>query len=109
MNKNIFFVAVGGIGLYLFLQKKRNGSFSKESIVLYNLDYCPYCKKVRDKLKELGLDYTIKNVELAKYKKELAKKRDGKTTVPYLEICGQGFEESDVIVKVLDEKFGSMK
>jgi glutaredoxin 3 len=104
-NKNII-LALGGIGLIWFAVRQKKGSFSKHNIVLYDLQHCPYCQKVRDKLDELGLDYTQKDIEEPKFKKELAKKRKGKTTVPYIEIDGEGIEESDIIVEILEDRFG---
>ena len=41
-----------------------------------------------------------------KYKKELSKKRDGVTTVPYIEVDGEGMGESADIVEMLKNTFG---
>jgi len=102
------FLTVGGLGLiyWTFSLLKKQGSLSKTDIVLYDLEYCPYCQKVRNKLEELDISYKRKSVEIDKNKKELAKKRGGKTTVPYIEIDGEGTAESDIIIEMLEERFG---
>jgi len=107
-NTKTAFLTIGGFGLiyWTFNLLKKQGSLSKTEIVLYDLEYCPYCQKVRAKLEELGLPYQRKSVEIAKNKKELAKKRDGVTTVPYIEIDGEGTGESDIIVMILENMCG---
>jgi len=105
------FLTVGGLGLiyWTFNHLKKQGSLSKTEIVLYDLEQCPYCQKVRNKLEELELAYKRKSVEIAKNKQELAKKRDGVTTVPYIEIDGEGTGESDIIVMILENMCGKSK
>jgi len=109
-NKTLtnLFLTIGGSGLiyWTFDHLKKNGSLSKTSIVLYDLESCPYCQKVRSKLEDLNVSYKRKSVDVAKNKKELSNRRLGKTTVPYIEIDGQGFEESEIIVELLEERFG---
>ena len=102
------FLTIGGLGLvyWTFTHLKKQGSLSKTDIVLYDLEYCPYCQKVRDKLEELGLPYKRKSVEIPKNKEELAKKRSGITTVPYIEIDGKGTGESDIIIMILENMCG---
>ena len=103
------FLTIGGLGLvyWTFTHLKKQGSLSKTDIVLYDLEYCPYCQKVRAKLDELGLDYIRKSVEIPENKMELSDKRCGRTTVPYIEINGEGTGESEIIVMMLDKMFGS--
>lgn len=80
---------------------KRNGGLNKfNNIVLYMLDGCPFCKKVTDQLEALDFDYTKKEISNEQYKNELMSKT-GKTTVPYIEINGEGMFESDDIVEKL--------
>jgi glutaredoxin 3 len=112
MNKtDKVFLTIGGLGLiyWTFDHLNKQGSLSKTDIILYDLEHCPYCQKVRAKLEELDLPYKRKSVEIAKNKKELAKKRDGVTTVPYIEIDGEGTGESDIIVMILENMCGKSK
>ena len=110
-NTKTAFLTIGGLGLiyWTFNHLKKKGSLSKSDIVLYDLEYCPYCQKVRAKLDELGLDYIRKSVEIDANKQELAKKRGGVTTVPYIEIDGEGTGESDIIVMILENMCGESK
>ena len=86
---------------------KKTGSLSKKpKIVLYHLEHCPYCKLVRDTLDELDIEWVSKDISKKKYKKELSKKRDGVTTVPYIEVDGEGMGESADIVEMLKNTFG---
>lgn len=110
IKNNGVFLVFTGLGFLVisngFLKK---GSLSKKSkIVLYHLEYCPFCEKVIRKLEDLDLEYKSKEITEEKYKKELAKKRDGSTTVPYIEIDGEGMGESDEIIAMLDERFGNV-
>ena len=107
------FITLGATGLIVWTfnhikkSKDKQGSFSKKhKVVLYHLDYCPFCKLVRDKLDELGIEWTSKDISNKKYKNQLKKKRDGITTVPYIEVNGKGMGESAEIVEMLEQKFG---
>jgi glutaredoxin 3 len=111
-NENLF-IGIGAVGLiglsFLHLSKtqsKEGSYYKKPKVVLYHLEYCPFCEKVRDKLEELDIEWTSKDVSEAKYKKQLSKKRDGVTTVPYIEVDGVGMGESADIVQMLEQNFG---
>ena len=75
-------------------------------IELYQIERCPYCVKVRDKLTELGLSYIIHNrtnPETAKKMVELG----GSTQVPFLVDQEKNVKlyESDDIVGYLEEHY----
>jgi len=77
-------------------------------IVLYELDGCPYCAKVRRKLDELGLEYESRKVPGSHSKREEVKAVSGQTGVPVLvdEANGiEGMPESDDIVEYLEETY----
>ena len=79
----------------------------KHKIILYQFETCPFCEKVRDKLRGLGLTDKVKKVNMIRdrnnpERKELARK-SGVLTVPVMEIDGEFIGESDVIVKKLQE------
>jgi len=73
-------------------------------IKLYQFATCPFCEKVRVKLKELGLEYEKIEVDHAKKPKIVI---DLGGTVPVIDDNGTIMNESDDIVKYLENKYGS--
>jgi glutaredoxin len=51
---------------------------------LYQLEGCPYCRRVRDTLAELGLDYIIRNEPGSHRERTRVKALSGQTFVPTL-------------------------
>ncbi|WP_129114409.1 glutathione S-transferase N-terminal domain-containing protein [Halegenticoccus tardaugens] len=79
-------------------------------LVLYELDGCPFCAKVRNKLAELGLEYDSRTVPRARSERTEVKEISGQTGVPVLvdeEHGVEGMPESDDIVSYLEETYGS--
>jgi glutathione S-transferase len=80
------------------------------SLVLYELDGCPYCAKVTNKLDQLGLEYESRSVPSAHSERTEVEEVSGQTGVPVLvdEDNGvEGMAESDDIVAYLDRTYGS--
>lgn len=80
------------------------------NLELYELDGCPYCAKVTDKLDELGLNYESHMVPSAHSERDEVEEVSGQTGVPVLvdeENDVEGMPESDDIVEYLDEEYGS--
>lgn len=78
------------------------------SIKLYELNGCPYCKKVTRKLDELGLEYESIKVPSSHSKRDKVKEVSGQTGVPVIvdEKNGiEGMPESDDIVEYLEETY----
>ncbi|WP_336024454.1 glutathione S-transferase N-terminal domain-containing protein [Halobellus salinisoli] len=78
-------------------------------LVLYELEGCPYCAKVIDKLNELGLEYESVKVPSAHSERTAVEEISGQTGVPVLvdEANGvEGMPESDDIVEYLEETYG---
>ncbi|QCC46657.1 glutathione S-transferase N-terminal domain-containing protein [Halobellus limi] len=78
-------------------------------LVLYELDGCPYCAKVTDKLNELGLEYESVMVPSAHSERTEVEAVSGQTGVPVLvdEANGvEGMSESDDIVEYLEQTYG---
>jgi len=71
-------------------------------LILYTKTGCPYCKKVLDKLEELGTSFDERNIADEKNLHELIEK-GGKRQVPFLidEERGISMYESDDIVQYL--------
>ncbi|UPV75788.1 glutathione S-transferase N-terminal domain-containing protein [Halorussus limi] len=80
------------------------------NLELYELEGCPYCAKVVDKLDELGLDYESHMVASSKSERDEVEEVSGQRGVPVLvdeENGVEGMPESDDIVEYLDEEYGS--
>jgi glutathione S-transferase len=80
------------------------------NLVLYELEGCPYCAKVIDKLDELGLEYDSVMVPRSHSERTEVEEISGQTGVPVLvdEAHGvEGMPESDDIVAYLEETYGS--
>ena len=78
-------------------------------LVLYELEGCPYCAKVKRKLDELGLEYESRMVPSSHAEREEVQRVSGQTGVPVLvdeEHGVEGMSESDAIVRYLQETYG---
>ncbi|WP_435065573.1 glutathione S-transferase N-terminal domain-containing protein [Halobaculum sp. EA56] len=78
-------------------------------LVLYELEGCPYCAKVKNKLSELGLEYESIMVPRSHGERTEVKEVSGQTGVPVLvdeEHGVEGMPESDDIVAYLEETYG---
>jgi glutathione S-transferase len=75
---------------------------------LYNFENSPYCRKVRERLCELNLDYEVRNVAKESTRRPELVERGGQMMVPYLVDPNTGMEmyESDDIVEYLDATYG---
>ncbi|MFB6250169.1 MAG: glutathione S-transferase N-terminal domain-containing protein [Halobellus sp.] len=79
-------------------------------LVLYELQGCPYCAKVKDKLADLDLEYESVMVPSAHAERTEVEEISGQTGVPVLvdEANGvEGMPESDDIVAYLEKTYGS--
>ncbi|MGM0591888.1 MAG: glutathione S-transferase N-terminal domain-containing protein [Halobacteriota archaeon] len=80
------------------------------NLVLYELQGCPFCVKVKNKLSELGLEYESRMVPAAHAQRTEVKEVSGQTGVPVLvdeEHGVEGMPESDDIVAYLEETYGN--
>jgi glutathione S-transferase len=79
-----------------------------ELLELYQFEASPYCRKVREVLNELDLDYVVHNVAKKSPRRPELVERGGKMMVPYLVDPNTGTEmyESDDIVRYLRETYG---
>ena len=80
------------------------------NLKLYELDGCPYCAKVINKLDEMGLEYESIMVPRSHSERTEVEEVSGQTGVPVLvdeEHGVDGMPESDDIVDYLEETYGS--
>jgi len=77
------------------------------SLTLYELDGCPHCEKVADRLDELGLDYDSVWVSGLHSERDEVKEVSGQRQVPVLvdEERGITMSESDRIVEYLNTTY----
>ncbi|MBV0901102.1 glutaredoxin family protein [Haloarcula salina] len=77
------------------------------SRTLYQLDGCPYCEKVADRLDELGVDYESVWVEALHSKRDEVKRVSGQRGVPVLvdEDRGVTMAESERILEFADRSY----
>jgi glutathione S-transferase len=79
------------------------------NLILYELEGCPYCAKVIDKLDELDLEYESRMVPRSHAERTEVEAISGQTGVPVLvdeERGVEGMPESDDIVAYLERTYG---
>lgn len=80
------------------------------NVTLYELEGCPYCAKVKEKLAELDVEYESVSVSRSHADRDDVKAASGQTGVPVLvdeEHGVEGMPESDDIIEFLEETYGS--
>jgi len=77
------------------------------SFTLYQLDGCPYCEMVADRMDELDLDYDSVWVEGLHSTRDEVKRVSGQRAVPVLvdDDAGVTMAESERIVEYLDRSY----
>ena len=75
---------------------------------LYNLETCPYCKMVRDKLDTLGLEYEKVNVPANRSDRQEVYEVSKQWTVPVLVDGDVMLDDEEKILPYLDEKYGKV-
>ena len=77
------------------------------AITLYQLDGCPYCEKVADRLNELGVDYDTEWVEAMHSERNEVKRVSGQRGVPVIvdDETGTTMAESDRIIEYVDSTY----
>ncbi|SDQ26884.1 glutaredoxin family protein [Natronobacterium texcoconense] len=76
-------------------------------VTLYELDGCPYCERVADRLEELDVDYESVWVDALHSDRDEVKRVSGQRGVPVVvdEEYGVTMAESDRILEFLDEMY----
>jgi len=77
------------------------------AITLYQLDGCPYCEKVADRLDELDVDYDTEWVEALHSERNDVKEVSGQRGVPVIvdDETGVTMAESDRILEYVDSSY----
>jgi glutathione S-transferase len=75
-------------------------------ITLYQVEWCPYCHRVREALTELGLDYETVNVPASRPERSEVIELSGQARVPVIKDGELVVADSARIVEYLDETYG---
>ena len=78
-----------------------------KALVLYNMEASPYCRKVRETLCELNLEYRVRNVAKRSRRRPELVAEGGQMMVPYLSDpnTGTALYESEDIVAYLEKTY----
>lgn len=76
------------------------------SLILYNDEFCPECRVVREKLAELGLTYVCINVSPSKAERAEVERLTGQRAVPVLMDGNTVLTTHDNIVEYLLRQYG---
>ena len=97
-----------GRGVYPAITADRRPD-PKQLLELYDFEGCPYCRKVREVLCELDLDYLVHPVAQGSPRRQELKQLGGKVQVPYLidPNTHTRLYESDDIIRYLFEHYGA--
>lgn len=79
----------------------------KTDIVLYQAEWCPYCARVRKKMTDLLLDYTIVNEPHSHAERTATKEASGQTGIPVLVDADVVLDDDDEIIPYLEKKYGA--
>lgn len=73
---------------------------------LWQAEWCPASRRVRERLTELGVDYVIRQVPADKQRREALREVTGAETIPALVLeDGTAVIGEDAIRRLLDEMF----
>ena len=79
-----------------------------EGLTLYHFESCPYCKRVRRALADLGLEVALRDIQRDSGARVALQEATGRTTVPVLRIEAEDrwMPESADIIRYLYGRFG---
>jgi glutaredoxin 3 len=80
-----------------------DATLQKTDIRLYTGDYCPFCRRVRNELERLGLDY--KAVDADADMREEVIRLSGQRAIPILTIGDEVLVDSSHIVRELRNRY----
>ena len=72
---------------------------------LYGADWCWYCRRVVEKLDELGLDYEYVEVPVFHSQRSEVREISGQSSVPVLVDGENVLDDDDVIIPYLEERY----
>jgi glutathione S-transferase len=78
---------------------------TRPKMKLFSADWCWYCRRVVDKLAELGLDYEYVEVPVFHSKRREVLEASGQTSVPVLVDGDTVLDDDDTIIPYLEERY----
>jgi glutaredoxin 3 len=81
-------------------------SDAKPAMRLYGADWCWYCRRVVEKLDELGLKYDYVEVPVFHSQRTEVREISGQSSVPVLVDGDVVLDDDDVIIPYLEERYG---
>ena len=97
----------GGRGMYT--RSDAGSAQPDEPLEMFEFEACPYCRKVREVLSELDLEYISRVAARGSANREILRARGGKVLLPYFIDPNTGTEmyESEDIIDYLHEVYGA--
>jgi glutaredoxin 3 len=80
-----------------------DATLQKTDIRLYTGDYCPFCRRVRNELERLGLDY--ESVDADADMREEVIRLSGQRAIPILTIGDEVLVDSSHIIRELRNRY----
>jgi len=80
-----------------------NATLQKTDVRLYTGDYCPFCKRVKNELERLGLDYEAVDAN-ADLRQEVIR-LSGQRAIPILTIGDEVLVDSSRIIRELRNRY----
>jgi glutaredoxin 3 len=80
-----------------------DATLQKTAIRLYTGDYCPFCRRVRNELERLGLDYDAVDAD-ADMREEVIR-LSGQRAIPILTIGDEVLVDSSHIIRELRNRY----
>jgi glutaredoxin 3 len=80
-----------------------DATLQKTDIKLYTGDYCPFCRRVKNELERLGLDYEVVDAD-ADMRQEVIR-LSGQRAIPILTIGDAVFVDSSHIIRELRTRY----
>jgi glutathione S-transferase len=75
------------------------------TLELWQTEWCPASRRVRQRLTELGLDVVLHQVPVEHHAREAVRAATGSTTIPALVADGRAVVGEEAIVAYLDSRF----
>jgi glutaredoxin 3 len=80
-----------------------DATLQKTDIRLYTGDYCPFCRRVKNELERIGLDYEAVDAD-ADMREEVIR-LSGQRAIPILTIGDEVFVDSSHIIRELRKRY----
>jgi len=80
-----------------------DATLQKTDIRLYTGDYCPFCRRVKNELERLGLDYDVVDADVDMRQEVI--RLSGQRAIPILTIGDEVLVDSSCIIRELRNRY----